>query len=162
MDNQNVVRIVQYGSSKPHLQAEALSIFCTCTSSNIRIEPAYLKRIMNWPIIIVDYDDWILVFQWLDSLWGPHSVDRFASPWNSQTECFNSRFWALGTEAVDAFTCALVEENNWWVPPLHLMPRVIRHAQSTKAKGTLVAPQWVSSPFGPLLFPNGIDPAEFI
>ena len=74
----------------------------------------------------------------------------------------NPRFWDLGTEAIDASTCAWDEENNWWVLPLHLIPRVIRHARSTKAKGTLVIPQWVSSPFWPLLFTNGIDPAGFI
>ena len=168
-DNQNVVRIVQYGSPKPHLQAEALSIFRACIDTNIRIEPEWIPReendLADYYSRVVDYDDWMLnpmVFQWLDGLWGPHSIDRFASPENSQTERFNSRFWAPGTEAVDAFTCAWDEENNWWVPPLHLIPRVIRHAQSTKAKGTLIIPQWVSSPFWPLLFPNGIDPAGFI
>ena len=103
-----------------------------------------------------------MVFQWLDGLWGPHSIDRFSSPENGQIELLNSRFWALGTEAVDAFTSAWDEENNWWVPPLHLIPRVIRHAWSTKAKGTLIIPQWVSSPFWPLLFTDGVDPAGFI
>ena len=53
-----------------------------------------------------------MVFRWLESLWGPHNDDSFASPWNSQTERFNSRFWAPGTEAVDAFTCDR-DENNW-------------------------------------------------
>ena len=48
------------------------------------------------------------------------------------------------------------------VPPVHLVPRVIRHAQNTNAKGTLVVPQWLLSPFWPLLFPDGIDPAEFV
>jgi len=43
-DNHNVVRIVQYGSSKPHLQAEALRILCTCMNSSIRIEPEWIPR----------------------------------------------------------------------------------------------------------------------
>lgn len=103
---------------------------------------------------IVDYDNWMinpLVFQWLDTLWGPHMVDRFSSPENSQLDRFNSRFWTPGSEAVDAFTCDWAEDNNWSVPPVHLIPRVIRHAQGTKAQGTLIAPEWPSSLFWLLL-----------
>ena len=32
----------------------------------------------------------------------------------------------------------------------------------TKANSTLVIPQWLSSPFWPLLFPNGFVAAEFV
>ena len=38
-DNQNVVRIVMYGSRKPDLQAEALAIFSISVRHHIRIEP---------------------------------------------------------------------------------------------------------------------------
>jgi len=40
-DNQNVVRIVQPGSPKPLLKAEALSIFSTRTACHILIEPEW-------------------------------------------------------------------------------------------------------------------------
>jgi len=33
-DNQNVIRIVQYGSKKPALQSEALGIFSACVGNN--------------------------------------------------------------------------------------------------------------------------------
>jgi len=52
----------------------------------------------------VDYDDWMInpmVFQWLDSLWGPHIFHKFAAPGNAQLDRFNSRFWVPGSEAVD-------------------------------------------------------------
>ena len=45
---------------------------------------------------------------------------------------------------------------------MHLVPRVVRHAQNTKANGTLIIPQWLSSPFWPLLFPDGFTPADFV
>ena len=45
---------------------------------------------------------------------------------------------------------------------IYLIPRVISHAQGNKAKGTLIIPQWPSTPFWPLLFPNGSDPANFV
>ena len=48
------------------------------------------------------------------------------------------------------------------LPPVCLVPRVIRHAQITKAVGTLIVSQWCSAPFWPLLVPNRSDPAEFI
>jgi len=85
----------------------------------------------------VDYDDWminLMVFQWLDGLWGPHTVDRFPAPGNAQLDRLNSRFWVPGSEAVDAFTCNWAEDNNWWVPPIHLITRVIRHAQHSNSR----------------------------
>ena len=102
------------------------------------------------------------VFNWLDGLWGPHSIDRFANPINAQLERFNSRYCSPGSEAVDAFTCNWREENNWWCPPVYLIPRVIRHAQNVHCKGTLVVPQWVSSPFWPLLFPDDVNPGKSV
>ena len=168
-DNQNVVNIVQYGSKKPSLQAEALGIFSICAQGNIRLEPEWIPREKNeladYYSRIVDYDDWMLnpsTFTWLDAIWGPHTIDRFANATNTQLQRFNSRFWSPGSEAVDAFTCSWVGENNWWCPPVYLVPRVIRHAQNTKANGTLIIPQWLSSPFWPLLFCNGFTPAEFV
>ena len=82
------------------------------------------------------------VFQELEVMWGPHTIDRFADMHNRQLERFNSRYWSPGTEPVDAFTCDWSSVNNWWCPPLYLIPRLIRHAEVTKARGTLVIPQW--------------------
>ena len=45
---------------------------------------------------------------------------------------------------------------SWWWPPIHLVPRVFRHTQYAKVNGTLIIPQWLSSPFWPLLFPDGL------
>ena len=39
------------------------------------------------------------VFKMFDALWGPHTVDRFASDSNAQIVRYNSRFWSLGSEA---------------------------------------------------------------
>ena len=139
-----------------------------CVTNKIRLEPEWIPREQNELADysrIIDHDDYMLnpsIFVWLDSLWGPHSVDRFASPANAHIDRFNSRFWAPGSEAVDTFTCDWGYDNNWLFPPVYLIPRVIRHAQLAGAKGTLIVPQWVSAPFWPLLFPNGVDPAGFI
>ena len=168
-DNQNVVRIVLYGSRKVVLQEEALAIFATCVNYHIRLDPEWIPREENefadYLSKSVDCDDWMLnpeVFQELDARWGPHTVDRFADVYNCQLERFNSRYWNPGTEVVDTFTCNWNGENNWWCPPVYIIPRLLKHAEATKAEGTLVVPQWVSAPFWPLLFPDGQQAAEFV
>ena len=168
-DNQNVVRIIQQGSGKPALQVEALAIFSICVGNRIRMEPEWVPREQNqladYYSRLVDFDDYRLnpaIFEWLNSVWGPYTIDRFASAHNAQLGRFNSRFGTPGSEAVDTFTCDWSGENNWWFPPVCLVPRTIRHAQRTKAFGTLIVPQWLSAPFWPILFPNGYDPVQFI
>ena len=168
-DNQSVARIVLYGSRKPVLQKEALAIFTTCVNYHIQLEPEWIPREENefadYLSKLVDYNDWMLnpkVFRELDSRWGPHTIDRFADVQNRQLVRFNSRYRYPGTEAVDTFSCNWGGENNWWCPPVHLVPRLLKHAKVTKAEGTLVVPQWVSAPFRPLLFPDSKQVATFI
>ena len=136
---------------------------------HISLEPEWIPRELNERADllsrIVDYDDWQLnpaVFRELDAAWGPYSVDRFASFHNCQIPRFNSRCWNPGSEAVDAFTVNWNGENNWWCPPLGLVPRVIRHAQACAAKGTLVVPCWQSAPFWPLICPAENQFAPFV
>ena len=47
-------------------------------------------------------------------------------------------------------------------PPSVLVPTLLKHARVTKAKGTLIILQWFSAPFWFLIFPDGINPAEFV
>ena len=59
-------------------------------------------------------DDWLLdmgTFRFLDCLWGPHTVDRFADNYNAHLTRFNSRYACPGTEAVDALLCAMVSSS---------------------------------------------------
>ena len=168
-DNQNVVRIIKVGSRVDELQKLALCIFRTTLSCNITLEPEWIPREDNQTADefsrIVDYDDWSInanVFAWLDSFWGPHTVDRFASWHNAQVSRFNSRFWDRGTEAIDAFTVNWAKENNWWCPPVHLVSRLLRHARACNSFGTLIVPEWESAPFWPLLCPDGQSFAAFV
>ena len=74
-DNQNVVRILQVGSGKAHLQVEALRVFDLCVQYQIHLEPEWVPReenqLADYLSRIVDYDDWFLnpeVFSMLESL----------------------------------------------------------------------------------------------
>ena len=110
-DSENSVRIVQFGSSKPHLQSIAVEIFSICLSSHVDLRVEWLPRTKNeqadYLSRLVDPDDWALgptYFSILDQIWGPHTIDRFASDYNTHATRFNSCYWNPGPEAVDAFT----------------------------------------------------------
>ena len=163
------MRIVQVGSGRPHLQEGALSIFELCFQHNIKLEMEWVPRSANeladYMSHVRDFDDWMVnpsMFQYLDQLWGPHTVDCFANEHNSQTPRFHSRFWCPGSEAVDTFTVNWGSEVCWLVPPLYLVSRALCHARACKAQGTLIVPFWRSVPFWPLLCPDGRHLAPFI
>ena len=46
-------------------------------------------------------------------------------------------------------------DNNWILPPVSQIARVIAHLRVCKAEGTLVIPLWKSSYFRPLLSDDG-------
>ena len=88
-DNQNVVRVIQVGSRKEHLQDGAMSIYEVCMRYGIKLEVDWIPRSLNdkadYLSRIIDYDDWKIcseVFHYLYSMWGPHAVHNFASPSN--------------------------------------------------------------------------------
>ena len=86
----------------------------------MRLVPREQNQIADAISCIIDTDDWQLnpgVFKSIDDMWGPHTVDCFASAANMQMEHFNSRLAELGSEVVDTFTTDWRGENNWWCPP---------------------------------------------
>ena len=161
-DNQNVVKIISNGSKNPSLQKETLAIFSFSMANSVHIDPEWIPRSENQKADflskLTDQDDWSIppeVFRQLDTLWGPHTIDRFANFCNTQLPRFNSHFWNPGTEAVDAFTCDWGDDVNWLCPPPYLIPRTICHALQTHACDTLIVPEWPSAPYWPMLFPDG-------
>ena len=57
-------------------------------------------------------------FEYLNRLWGPHTIDRFTSYNSTHLARFNCRYFVPGTEAVDAFTTTWAGGNNWLVRPI--------------------------------------------
>ena len=113
----------------------------------------------------VDYDDWTTTrdfFAYMDSLWGPHTVDRFADSFNTKLSPFNSRFLVPGTESVNALSISWEGETNWLVPPLHCIVQTIQHIIASRARGTLIVPFWPSSGFWPFLFHDAFSPHSFV
>ena len=102
------------------------------------------------------------IFAAFDILWGPHTVDRFASFHSRQIPRFNSKWPSPATEGIDAFTISWKNENNWLFPPPAFIPKVLRHMEGGVEDGTLIVPLWKSFPWWSLLSADGLHPYSFI
>ena len=56
---------------------------------------------------------------------------------------------------MDAFSASWGGVNNYLVPPVFLVARTLAHLETSRARGTLIAPKWPSASFWPYLFPLG-------
>ena len=161
-DSKNCVSIVEKGSMKKDLHDLSMNIFELCVKNQIDIDIHWIPRSEN--VIaddiskVFDFDDWGTsqeFFDFLNEMWGPFTVDRFASFNNFKCDRFYSKFWTPQCEGVDAFAFDWKDENNWIVPPIYLIGRVLKHIVACKAKGVMIVPKWTSSYFWPMIFKNG-------
>lgn len=168
-DSKNCVNIIQKGSMNTDLQEMAFSIFHNCISNCISLQPKWIGRHDNSTADelsrVIDYDDYGVsteFFHFIDSMYGPHTIDRFANEYNTKLSRYNSLFSTPCTEAVDAFSVSWHSENNWLVPPICLIPKCLNFLLACRAVGTLVVPFWPSSPFYPMLFGANASFAKFV
>ena len=101
-------------------------------SNNIDLHVQWIPREFNFEADAIskfkDCDDWQLSHEFflvLESKWGPHTLDCFASFYNAKTTRFYSRFWNPGTSGVDAFYQSWEGENYFVVPPVSIIPKVM-------------------------------------
>ena len=153
-DNKAAMFITKTGSRKNELQKLSLEIFNLTKTLNINLDVQWIQRDSNkaadYLSKIVDPDDWELTdsfFKYLEKMWGPFTIDRFANHNNAKVTRFNSKYFVPGTEAIDAFTQDWSLENNLLVPPTKLILRTIRYIENSKVKGVLVVPYWPASSF---------------
>ena len=129
------------------LQRQALEIFQFCAMNNVTVEIEWIPRSLNEYADslsrVVDFDDWSVstaFFDYIASLFGSFTVDRFASHYSAKCARFYSKFWCPSSEGVDAFSVDWAGENNWLVPPVYLIGRTIFHLEACGARGVLVVP----------------------
>ena len=156
--SQTAARIIEVGSMKLDLHRLAIKIFQFCAEHSIYLEVQWIPRTENegadYISRLVDFDDWQItpdLFQSLEQLWSPHTVDCFANYYTAKLPRFFSRFWNPGTSRIDFFAQELSSENCLVVPPVALVARVIHYLSLQKAMATVVVPLWPSSSFWPLL-----------
>ncbi|XP_052270084.1 uncharacterized protein LOC127871322 [Dreissena polymorpha] len=130
-DSKNCVSVIKKGSTQQMLHNMALYIFFLCAANAISLKIVWLSRTENTVADslsrLIDYDDYGVskqFFYYIDSLYGPHDVDRFANSYNHVLPRYNSLCWTPTTEGVDAFSVNWCNNNNWLVPPVYLIPKV--------------------------------------
>lgn len=82
-------------------------------------------------------------------------MDWFASVYNYKLPIFHSQFLNELCAGVDAFSQFWGNKLGLFVPPIVVVPRVIRKMQKDRATGVLIVPLWRSASFWPLLVRNG-------
>jgi len=88
-DNKGVVSVVSKGSMVKELLDLSLDIFKFCKSKEIDLEVQWIPRDQNARADSIsreiDFDDWGVsaeFFSFIDNMWGPHTVNRFADEQN--------------------------------------------------------------------------------
>jgi hypothetical protein len=104
------------------------------------------------------------LFTSLDCCWGPHSVDWMVSAENAHLPQFNSHFFKVGAEVVDTLTQCCCHDNNWVVPPIALILKVVTLIQHQQAMAMIIIPHWEGKQWfsnlmdlcveAPISFPN--------
>jgi hypothetical protein len=92
-----------------------------------------------------------MTFRTLNKLWGPHTVDRFASLLNRQLPRYNSRYLDPQSAGMDALSLPWNAENNWVNPPFRLIPQILTKLRANPSATTLIAPYWPTAPWFPQL-----------
>ena len=129
IDNYAASLIVASGSNKEHLQPLAEDIYERTIKYSIIIQvkwiPRHKSQIADALSKSYDFDDWETtdtLFHYLNSLWGPFTIDRLADNKNAKLKKFNSKFCCPDTSHIDTFTIGWENGNNYLVPPTYLVP----------------------------------------
>jgi hypothetical protein len=158
-DNQAAMQIINNGTTRsPPIMQTVRDIYRLTTDHHIDLRLRYIPTTLNpadTPSRTIDPHDWRIasnVFTALQHRFGQCSFDLFASSSNHVLPQFASFGPCPGTAAIDAFSLDWSTLGRAWAnPPFALLHRVLLHAQLTKARITLVAPEWRGQPWWPLL-----------
>ena len=157
-DNQSVIGVLTHLTSRsPAMMNELRKLWYLLDTNDILLRSKYIRSAANiWADNLSresDSSDWQLnprVFTLLDTRWGPHTVDRFASATNRQLPRYNSRWLDPDTEAVDSLrlpNTSWASEHNWCNPPWDLLDDLVLKLRSSGASATVVAPHWPGRPW---------------
>ena len=150
-DNITTVAYINHmGGPVKELTEIAKLIWAESIMHNITIVARHLSGKLNTQADrlsrAVDKREWMLarpLFRFLDTMWGPHTVDRFASATSTQLPVYNTRFMDPNGMAVDALAQKnWFSENNFVNPPIRLLDKVLQVIQDQRAHATVIAPWW--------------------
>jgi hypothetical protein len=106
----------------------------------------------------MDTDNWELVdsdFVQLSTLFGPFTIDLFATNETAKCGRFYSRSFEEGALGVDAFAQEWSGESVFAAPSVSLVMRTIRKAAVVQLAGALIIPLWKNAKFWNFAFRDG-------
>ena len=146
------------GSAKDNCNNITRLIWLWCLDKDIKLVAVHLPGIMN---IEADkesrkkrYPEWCLnkeVFQELNKVMGPFSVDLFASRNAHQLDRYISWKPDPGAWHIDAMSLEWNYEGLYCFPPLCMISLILARIQQQKATMTIIAPRWPQQVWYPTL-----------
>ena len=142
------------GGPSAQLTDLAVSVWAVAEENGISLCSRHIAGVINTEADRLsrspDTHNWKLnvgIFTIINQLWGPHTIDRFATLQNTQLPRFNSRYFEPASEGIDALAQNWALDNNYINPPWALLPKVIDKILMDKAMATVIAPVWPSQPW---------------
>jgi len=151
----SVAYVMNMGGPSRELTDVAERIWSSALDLNVSLQVKHIAGVTNtWADhlsrLLIQYE-WKLqrsVFNHLDYVWGPHTLDRFASISTTQLPRYNSRYSDPRTLGVDALAQTdWAFENNFVNPPFCLLDKVLDVIIAQQAVATLIAPVWPAQPW---------------
>ena len=145
-----VCYINMQGGPAMELSRIARAIWSLAMEHNIQLKAQHLKGVLNIQADALSrlssQYEWCLhqkVYDYLNVLWGPHTIDRFATMATTKCISYNSRFLDPASMGVDALLQGdWGTENNYVNPPIRLIDQVLDIVCQQQATATIIAPAW--------------------
>lgn len=148
--------LVHQGGPNAELNKIAKAIWSIASTENVYLIGHYIKGSENIEADRlsreVDPYCWKLnpeVFQKLEFLYGPHTIDRFADFLTTQIpDSYNSRYSDPGSSGINALVQTNWQRhNNYCCPPFRLLGQLVDTIITQRARATVVAPFWPAQPW---------------
>ena len=160
--------IKNMGGRKPHLALLAEEIYSFTYHNNVSLLAYHIPGVSNvladresrkqFTYHLVDYQLNPLLFKRINKIFGPHTIDAFATYQDKQLPRFGSREPQPEATWVDAMSHSWKNENLWVNPPFSMIGRILNKIKREKATATILAPLWPAQSWYPLLLEMTVEP----
>ncbi|GFO09415.1 reverse transcriptase [Plakobranchus ocellatus] len=150
-DNITTVAYICFqGGPSGELTNIASKIWTLAIKDNVQITAHYLAGKLNIQADALSrlqsQHEWELnpnLYHYLDTVWGPHTIDPFATINTTKCKRYNSRYLDPGCCGVDALHQSdWAREMNFVNAPLRLLDSVLNIILHQEAEATIIAPAW--------------------
>jgi hypothetical protein len=91
-------------------------------------------------------------FNAINDIWGPHSIDLFASSMNTKLQRYMSWKHDPKAEAQDALLQPWTHLGRPYIcPPWNLIPRILQKLKQEKVQATIIVPNWSGAIWAPTI-----------